>query len=139
MQLSMYVASKTCQLEYSCRPIDWVYVDVLQVRLRTLDPYQTRAAWHRKSVLMLQLLFSHLSTIVNCSRIRVARYVVAFALHHMNSINTPGRFGNRGMNQPVIDLRTQRCYITAQNHGFAVDQTTLPQHWVPLMVSCYWF
>ncbi|CAL1141702.1 unnamed protein product [Cladocopium goreaui] len=45
------------------------------------------------------------------------------------------RFGNRGMNQPVVDLRTQRCYITAQNHGFAVDQTTLPQHWVPLMVN----
>ncbi|KAL8446709.1 hypothetical protein Emed_004816 [Eimeria media] len=31
------------------------------------------------------------------------------------------KFGNRGMNQPVIDLRTTRCYITAQNHGFAVD------------------
>ncbi len=36
------------------------------------------------------------------------------------------RFGNRGMNQPVVDLRTQRCYITSQNHGFAVDQRTLP-------------
>ncbi|CAK9061201.1 CAD protein [Includes: Glutamine-dependent carbamoyl-phosphate synthase [Durusdinium trenchii] len=45
------------------------------------------------------------------------------------------RFGNRGMNQPVVDLRTQRCYITAQNHGFAVDQTTLPKNWVPLMVN----
>ncbi|KAF4712594.1 hypothetical protein FOZ62_014469, partial [Perkinsus olseni] len=30
-------------------------------------------------------------------------------------------FGNRGMNQPVIDLRTAKCYITPQNHGFAVD------------------
>ena len=37
------------------------------------------------------------------------------------------RFGNRGMNQPVVDLRTQRCYITSQNHGFAVDQRTLPE------------
>eukprot|EP00434_Breviolum_minutum_P031230 symbB.v1.2.027619.t1/scaffold2810.1/size69760/1 len=45
------------------------------------------------------------------------------------------KFGNRGMNQPVVDLRTQRCYITAQNHGFAVDQTTLPGQWVPLMVN----
>ena len=45
------------------------------------------------------------------------------------------KFGNRGMNQPVVDLRTQRCYITSQNHGFAVDQRTLPESWVPLMVN----
>merc|ERR1740138_425636 len=31
------------------------------------------------------------------------------------------KFGNRGMNQPCVDLRTTRCYITPQNHGFAVD------------------
>jgi carbamoyl-phosphate synthase small subunit len=30
------------------------------------------------------------------------------------------KFGHRGANQPVIDLATQRVYITAQNHGFAV-------------------
>ncbi|CAE7592891.1 URA2, partial [Symbiodinium sp. CCMP2456] len=45
------------------------------------------------------------------------------------------KFGNRGMNQPVVDLRTQRCYITAQNHGFAVDAQSLPSGWVPLMVN----
>jgi len=30
------------------------------------------------------------------------------------------KFGHRGANQPVLDLRTQRVYITAQNHGYAV-------------------
>ena len=45
------------------------------------------------------------------------------------------KFGNRGMNQPVVDLRTQRCYITAQNHGFAVEPKSLPQDWLPLMVN----
>jgi len=35
------------------------------------------------------------------------------------------RYGNRGMNQPCIDLRTSRCYITPQNHGFAVDHESL--------------
>jgi len=35
------------------------------------------------------------------------------------------RYGNRGMNQPCIDLRTSRCYITPQNHGFAVDPESL--------------
>jgi len=45
------------------------------------------------------------------------------------------KFGNRGMNQPVIDLRTTRCYITPQNHGFAVDSETLPDEWTQLFVN----
>jgi carbamoyl-phosphate synthase small subunit len=31
------------------------------------------------------------------------------------------KFGHRGQNHPCIDLETSRCYITSQNHGFAVD------------------
>eukprot|EP00439_Symbiodinium_sp_Y106_P070103 s3034_g12.t1 len=45
------------------------------------------------------------------------------------------KFGNRGMNQPVVDLCTQKCYITAQNHGYAVDNSSLPEDWVPLMMN----
>ncbi|CDJ59611.1 hypothetical protein EMWEY_00023470 [Eimeria maxima] len=45
------------------------------------------------------------------------------------------KFGNRGMNQPAIDLRTTRCYITAQNHGFAVDTGSLPSDFAPLFVN----
>jgi len=45
------------------------------------------------------------------------------------------KFGNRGMNQPCVDLRTNRCYITPQNHGYAVDSTSLPDGWMPLMVN----
>jgi len=45
------------------------------------------------------------------------------------------KFGNRGMNQPCIDLRTTRCYITPQNHGYAVDSSSLPGDWMPLMVN----
>jgi carbamoyl-phosphate synthase small subunit len=37
------------------------------------------------------------------------------------------KFGHRGANQPVLDLRTNQVEITAQNHGFAVDESTLPQ------------
>ncbi len=36
------------------------------------------------------------------------------------------KFGHRGGNQPVKDLSTGKIEITAQNHGFAVDQSTLP-------------
>ena len=45
------------------------------------------------------------------------------------------KYGNRGMNQPCIDLRTGRCYITPQNHGFAVDSKSLPQNWKPLFMN----
>ena len=36
------------------------------------------------------------------------------------------KFGHRGANQPVHDLRTNKIEITAQNHGFAVDEASLP-------------
>jgi carbamoyl-phosphate synthase small subunit len=45
------------------------------------------------------------------------------------------KFGNRGMNQPVVDLRTTKCYITPQNHGYAVDSNTLPTGWMPFFVN----
>jgi len=35
------------------------------------------------------------------------------------------KYGHRSQNQPVIDLETGRCYITTQNHGFAVDPKSL--------------
>jgi carbamoyl-phosphate synthase small subunit len=37
------------------------------------------------------------------------------------------KFGHRGANQPVHDLLTGRIEITAQNHGFAVDEASLPR------------
>ncbi len=36
------------------------------------------------------------------------------------------KFGHRGGNQPVIDVRTKQIYVTSQNHGFCVDPATLP-------------
>ncbi len=36
------------------------------------------------------------------------------------------KFGHHGANHPVQDLMTGRVFITSQNHGFAVDETTLP-------------
>ena len=35
------------------------------------------------------------------------------------------KFGHRGGNQPVQDVRTGRVYISSQNHGFAVDPASL--------------
>ena len=36
-------------------------------------------------------------------------------------------FGHRGSNQPVIELESKRVYITSQNHGYAIDERTLPK------------
>lgn len=35
------------------------------------------------------------------------------------------KFGHRSQNQPALDLKTNRCYITTQNHGYAVDVDSL--------------
>lgn len=38
-------------------------------------------------------------------------------------------FGHRSQNQPCMDLSTQRCFLTSQNHSYAVDESTLPSDW----------
>jgi carbamoyl-phosphate synthase small subunit len=41
------------------------------------------------------------------------------------------KYGHRSQNQPCVQVGTKRCYITSQNHGFAVNQDTLPKNWTP--------
>ncbi len=45
------------------------------------------------------------------------------------------KYGHRRHNQPVRQVGTDRCFITSQNHGFAVDSETLPPDWEPLFVN----
>ncbi|GMF08097.1 unnamed protein product [[Candida] boidinii] len=45
------------------------------------------------------------------------------------------KFGNRGHNIPCTSTVSGRCYITSQNHGFAVDTTTLSEGWKELFVN----
>ena len=44
-------------------------------------------------------------------------------------------YGHRSVNQPVEDQLTRRCYVTSQNHGYAVDDRTLPRDWEPWFVN----
>ncbi len=39
------------------------------------------------------------------------------------------KYGHRSHNQPVNESGTNRCYITSQNHGFAIDSQTLQEDW----------
>jgi carbamoyl-phosphate synthase small subunit len=41
------------------------------------------------------------------------------------------KFGHRSQNQPCIQVGTKRCFITSQNHGYAIDDQTLPADWRP--------
>ncbi len=45
------------------------------------------------------------------------------------------KFGHRSQNQPCRELGTQRCYITSQNHGFAVKPNGLSSDWTPWFVN----
>jgi carbamoyl-phosphate synthase small subunit len=44
-------------------------------------------------------------------------------------------YGHRGVNQPVQDLLSRRCYVTSQNHGYAVRDESLPKGWEPWFVN----
>ncbi len=45
------------------------------------------------------------------------------------------KYGHRSHNQPVRLAGTERCYITSQNHGFAVDNDTIPADWEPHFIN----
>lgn len=45
------------------------------------------------------------------------------------------KFGHRSQNQPCVEVGTRRCYITSQNHGYAVDSKTLPSDWEEWFVN----
>ncbi|MBR5687103.1 MAG: carbamoyl-phosphate synthase large subunit [Prevotella sp.] len=45
------------------------------------------------------------------------------------------KYGHRSHNQPVRKVGTTQCFITSQNHGYAVDDSTLPDDWEPLFVN----
>ena len=71
---------------------------------------------------------------VEATREFVARKVPTFGIclgHQILGLAVGARtlkmkFGHHGANHPVLDLATRKVYITSQNHGFAVDEKTLP-------------
>jgi carbamoyl-phosphate synthase small subunit len=45
------------------------------------------------------------------------------------------KYGHRSHNQPVLLKDTNKAFITSQNHGYAIDNTTLPRDWEPLFMN----
>lgn len=44
-------------------------------------------------------------------------------------------YGHRGQNQPVRRTGTERCFVTSQNHSFAVNDSAIPEDWEPMFVN----
>lgn len=73
---------------------------------------------------------------VEATRDFIARKVPVFGIclgHQILGLAVGARtlkmkFGHHGANHPVVDLATRKVYITSQNHGFAVDEKTLPEN-----------
>jgi len=45
------------------------------------------------------------------------------------------KYGHRSHNQPVLQVGTDQAFITSQNHGFAIDNTTLGTRWKPYFIN----
>lgn len=45
------------------------------------------------------------------------------------------KYGHRSQNQPCLEGGTSRCYITSQNHGYALNHDLLPEDWEPWFIN----
>ena len=45
------------------------------------------------------------------------------------------KYGHRSHNQPVLQVGTNKCFITSQNHGYAVDDSNLEENWEPYFIN----
>ncbi|MCK5741063.1 MAG: gamma-glutamyl-gamma-aminobutyrate hydrolase family protein, partial [Chlorobi bacterium] len=45
------------------------------------------------------------------------------------------KYGHRSHNQPVLEVGTNKAYITSQNHGFAIDDKSIQPDWKPFFVN----
>jgi carbamoyl-phosphate synthase small subunit len=82
-------------------------------------------------------------TVYHLSRLMESSQVPVFGIclgHQLLALAAGARtiklkYGNRAHNIPALDLTTGQCHITSQNHGYAVDTTTLPNEYKEYFVN----
>jgi carbamoyl-phosphate synthase/aspartate carbamoyltransferase len=82
------------------------------------------------------------TTAILAEAVKAARFpIFGICLGHQLLARASGastlklKYGNRGANIPCTSLVSGRCYITSQNHGYAVDVATLQKGWEPLFIN----
>ncbi|KAJ8658415.1 carbamoyl-phosphate synthase, large subunit [Lichtheimia ornata] len=86
---------------------------------------------------MVQTTFNRLRTVLQSGK----KPIFGICLGHQLLALAAGaktmkmKYGNRGQNIPCTNLISGRCYITSQNHGYAVDASTLPNDFQELFVN----
>jgi carbamoyl-phosphate synthase/aspartate carbamoyltransferase len=86
---------------------------------------------------MMEKTVKHISTAMAENRVPI----FGICLGHQLLARAAGaatlkmKFGNRGHNIPCTNLLTGKCHITSQNHGYAVDASSLPYEWEELFVN----
>jgi carbamoyl-phosphate synthase small subunit len=86
---------------------------------------------------------AQLSTLGNRLRSVLAQGIPTFGIclgHQLLAMAAGARtyklkFGHRSQNQPVLETATQRAFVTSQNHGYAVDHSTLDPDWEQWFVN----
>ncbi|CAL8084361.1 unnamed protein product [Calicophoron daubneyi] len=83
---------------------------------------------------------AHCSSVVEQIKVwmKTGKPILGICLGHQLVARAAGlqtykmKYGNRGQNQPCIHSETKRCFITSQNHGYAVDASSLSDGWYEL-------
>jgi carbamoyl-phosphate synthase / aspartate carbamoyltransferase / dihydroorotase len=87
---------------------------------------------------MCQKTVKNIQQVINSSN---AKPIFGICLGHQLLATAIGcqtykmKYGNRGHNLPALHHGTNRCFMTSQNHGFAVDVTRINKDWEPLFTN----
>ncbi|KAF9565966.1 hypothetical protein EC968_003965, partial [Mortierella alpina] len=86
---------------------------------------------------MTQATIGHLTKALQLARTPIFGICLGHQLLALASGATTKKmkFGNRGHNIPCTDMISGRCYISSQNHGYAVDVDSLPESFMELFVN----